>query len=468
MFAGGSKGKARRDRVATHVDALGHDARPTRRAEGRTNEDIVMDYYPQPIRPYVTPSNGRSNVVKTIAIVAAVAFNIVTFSLAVYATVEMRRWHDGDVKLTLRGNAVPLGGGAQAHDGSDRRAGLFIGAGSWHDQKSLQTTRSDHQAVAAGDQILIMGGYDVSDNLLDTIEAYDVIRQTYTTQTSGSNTMIPRAQFGAGAFKDSDGIVDTVVITGGATTGGNPTQTTYFISKPASIIGTWAVSDANKNLNEPHLDGCMASTGDAVYMIGGWNGDYSSHLAKVEKLTRDGSSWTYVADLPEARGDCAAAGLNGKVYVVGGYFSNNCDPEEGMRRNLYEYDPETDTWTEKAPMRYARGDLQLVARDNSLLAIGGETFHIREDGVKRDKLPAHFVEEYYPDSDHWEQRSMLGDGRFRFAAATSEWGVHVFGGSSVCDEPNGACDFATCTGSHRLDSHEVFFEAEHPQITVDY
>ena len=86
-----------------------------------------MDYYQQPIRPYVTPSNGCSSVVKTVAIVAAVVFNIVTFSLAVYATVEMRRWHDGDVKLTLRGNSVPLGGGAQAHDGSDRRAGLFIG-----------------------------------------------------------------------------------------------------------------------------------------------------------------------------------------------------------------------------------------------------------------------------------------------------------------------------------------------------
>jgi len=466
MFAGGSKGKARRDRVATHVDALGHDARPTRRADGRTNEDIVMDYYPQPIRPYVTPSNGCSNVVKTIAIVAAVAFNIVTFSLAVYATVEMRRWHDGDVKLTLRGNAVPLGGGAQAHDGSDRRAGLFIGAGSWHDQKSLGAAKSDHQAVAAGEYVYLFGGVDSTSvpgtvSTLQTIEKYDVIRQEYSSVTTNLRTA--HSQFGAGAFKSSSGDVETIVIAGGLV---DSAAATANLQTDLFSVATESIS-SGPDLQEAHLDGCMASTGDAVYMIGGWTSGYNSHSAKVEKLTKGGSSWSYVADLPEPRGDCAAAALNGKVYVVGGYYSDSYDASEGMRNTLYEYDPETDKWTQKASMRHARGDLQLVARDNSLLAIGGEVFHTNSDGEHRDKVASHFVEEYYPDSDHWEHRAMLGQGRFRFAATVTHWGVHVFGGSAVCAEPTSPTDYSTCDGL-QMDSHEVFFEAEHPQITVDY
>jgi N-acetylneuraminic acid mutarotase len=430
-----------------------------------------MDYYQQPIRPYVTPSNGCSSVVKTIAIVAAVVFNIVTFSLAVYATVEMRRWHDGDVKLTLRGNSVPLGGGAQAHDGSDRRAGLFIGAGSWHDQKSLASSatgkRSDLQAVAAGEYVYLFGGVDLdtsttpnSVRTLRAIEKYDVVRQEYSSVT---NLRTAHSQFGAGAFKSSSGDVETIVIAGGlvdSAAANENLQTDLF------SVATESIS-AGPNLQEAHLDGCMASTGDAVYMIGGWTSGYSSHSAKVEKLTKGGSSWSYVAELPEPRGDCAAAALNGKVYVVGGYYSESYDASEGMRNTLYEYDPERDEWTQKASMRHARGDLQLVARDNSLLAIGGEVFHTNSDGEHRDKVASHFVEEYYPDSDHWEHRAMLGQGRFRFGAAVTHWGVHVFGGSAVCAEPASPTDYSTCDGL-QIDSHEVFFEAEHPQITVDY
>ena len=425
-----------------------------------------MDYYAQPIRPYVTPSNGCSSVVKTIAIVAAVVFNIVTFSLAVYATVEMRRWHDGDVKLTLRGNSVPLGGGSREHDGSDRRAGLFIGAGSWHDQEPLGTATSDHQAVYAGEYIYLFGGVDNTDTNVDDILKYNVVRQTFDTIATPAPTLsTTRSQFGAGLLTDASGKPEKIVIAGGLTD--SSTISTGTTSAEFFLLSTESVSAA-PSLNTKHLDGCMASTGDAVYMIGGWTHEYAEHSAKVEKLSRDGTSWELVADLPEPRGDCAAAALNGKVYVVGGYYSESWQADEGMRNTLFEYDPETDTWTQKASMRHTRGDLQLVARDNSLLAIGGEVFHTDSDGNHHDKIGSHFVEEYYPDSDHWEQRAMLGKGRFRFAAARSHWGVHVFGGSSVCGEYNPTTGADPCTGSHAMNSHEVFFEAEHPQITVDY
>ena len=207
----------------------------------------------------------------------------------------------------------------------------------------------------------------------------------------------------------------------------------------------------------------MASTGDAVYMIGGWKvNDYSAMSKKVEKLSRSGSSWDEMADLPHELGDCAAAGLNGKVYVAGGYYSDGTCTD-CFQNHLFEYNPATNTWKQKASMKYPRGDLQLVARDGKLLAIGGEIAHVQSDGQTKDKVASHYVEEYIPEVDRWELRQPLGDARFRFAAASSEWGTHVFGGSEVCETPQGNWD--ECFGYQRT-SHEVYYELDHPNVWV--
>ena len=205
----------------------------------------------------------------------------------------------------------------------------------------------------------------------------------------------------------------------------------------------------------------MASTGDAVYMIGGWTGSNWDGSKSVEKLARGGNTWQTMADLPAARGDCAAAGLNGKVYVAGGYDRSTFDHGVGFKNNLYVYDPATNTWTVKAPMNYARGDLQLVVKGDSLLAIGGEVKYTNYiDGTHENVVASHYVEEYYPEKDRWEVRAPLGEARFRFGAATSIWGTHVFGGSPVCPDSD------SC---HTLQSktHEVFFELDHPDVWVN-
>ena len=385
----------------------------------------------------------------------------IAFVLGAYSTSEVRRLSSdlsSNPSLTLNGKAS-----------GKAAVSLYRGAGSWHDQKSLTAPTSDLQAVTGEDgMIYLFGGVSNANPpvTLNTVTAYDVVRQTYTTKTPLSGN---RAQFGAGAFTDAtSGLVTRIIVAGGVSdsAAGTATQTSeiYTIatdSSPDSVA-------AGPTLQEVHLDGCMASTGDAVYMIGGWTENYASHSKTVEKLTRDGTAWTSVADLPEARGDCSAVALNGKVYVAAGHYSETGDTSEGFKDTLFVYDPETNAWTQLATMSHARGDLQLVALRDSILAIGGEIFHTR-NGVHADKIASHYVEEYYPDKNVWETRALLGNGRFRFGAAVSHWGVHVFGGSEVCDTPEPLFEYdnTTCYG-RQMDSHEVYFELSHPDVWVNF
>ena len=389
-------------------------------------------------RPYDAPK--RSNL-GNIGVIAGGIVTFIGFVLAAYAVSETRKLRDSiNSPPYLTKNALARAEGAS----------LYRGAGSWHPQKELPNNLgvSDLQAVAGETgKIYIIGGVDTSNNTLKRTLSYDSVRQKYDTKNDMS---IERYRFGAGAFTDatSGNVTDIVVAAGFSTyNGANALMTS---EKYNLASGQWSPAPG---LSTEHKDGCMASTGDAVYMIGGWTGSNWDGSKSVEKLARGGNAWQTMADLPAARGDCAAAGLNGKVYVAGGYDS-------GFKNNLYVYDPATNTWTEKAPMNYARGDLQLVVKGDSLLAIGGEVKYTKSDGTHENVVASHYVEEYYPEKDRWEVRAPLGEARFRFGAATSIWGTHVFGGSPVCPDSD------SC---HTLQSknHEVFFELDHPDVWVN-
>ena len=398
-------------------------------------------------RPYDAPK--RSNL-GNIGVIAGGIVTFIGFVLAAYAVSETRKLRDSiNSPPYLTKNALARAEGAS----------LYRGAGSWHPQEELPNLGvSDLQAVAGEmGKIYIIGGVDNSSNILKRTLSYDSVRQTYVAKNDMS---IERYRFGAGAFTDatSGNVTDIVVAAGYSTyNGANALMTS---EKYNLASGQWSPAPG---LNTEHKDGCMASTGDAVYMIGGWTGSWVGSKS-VEKLARGGNAWQTMADLPAARGDCAAAGLNGKVYVAGGYDSATFDHGVGFKNNLYVYDPATNTWTEKAPMNYARGDLQLVVKGDSLLAIGGEVKYTKSDGTHENVVASHYVEEYYPEKDRWEVRAPLGEARFRFGAANSIWGTHVFGGSPVCVRTGPYTD--TCPGLQSK-NHEVFFELDHPDVWVN-
>jgi kelch-like protein 2/3 len=70
--------------------------------------------------------------------------------------------------------------------------------------------------------------------------------------------------------------------------------------------------------------------------------------------------------MPTARFAPAAATINNRLYVVGGF------PNGGPAYSVVEvYDPQLNAWAPRSPMPTARGRLALGVINNVLYAVGG-------------------------------------------------------------------------------------------------
>ena len=118
--------------------------------------------------------------------------------------------------------------------------------------------------------------------------------------------------------------------------------------------------------------------------------------------------WTRKADMPTARTGFATSVVNGKVFAIGGNIQLERGEFGDLSASTVEmYDPETDTWEQKANMPTARSGVSVSVVDGKIYAIGGSK-------VKTIQVPRGFnseseelatVEMYDPATDTWTQKA---------------------------------------------------------------
>jgi DNA-binding CsgD family transcriptional regulator/N-acetylneuraminic acid mutarotase len=151
-----------------------------------------------------------------------------------------------------------------------------------------------------------------------------------------------------------------------------------------------------------------------LYVFGGWNGSaYVASTLEYDPLTE---TWSEKTAMASPRGFASAGVIDGKVYVVGGY--------DGQREfaTVEEYDPAQeghgDPWRERAPMNMRRGGLGVATIAGSLYAIGGGW----------DRYLA-FNERYDPRSDQWSVLETPVSGQWRnLAVVAGDTGIYALGG----------------------------------------
>jgi N-acetylneuraminic acid mutarotase len=82
-------------------------------------------------------------------------------------------------------------------------------------------------------------------------------------------------------------------------------------------------------------------------------------------------TWTTTAPVPVNLNHAAAAALDGKIYVVGGYLDDKIPSNK-----LFIYDPTTDVWQEGKSMLTARAALTAQFMENIYMLLAGLTIII--------------------------------------------------------------------------------------------
>ncbi|XP_036159807.1 kelch repeat and BTB domain-containing protein 11 [Myotis myotis] len=129
--------------------------------------------------------------------------------------------------------------------------------------------------------------------------------------------------------------------------------------------------------------------------------------------------WRELTRLPEgapARG-CGLCVLYNYLFVAGGVAAAGPDGRARPSDQVFCYNPATDRWSTVRPLRQARSQLQLLALDGHLYAVGGECLLS--------------VERYDPRADRWAAVAPLPRGAFAVAheAAICNGEIYVSGGS---------------------------------------
>ncbi len=165
------------------------------------------------------------------------------------------------------------------------------------------------------------------------------------------------------------------------------------------LLSTLSFSQWNQITNYPGsaTDGAPAFTIGNYAYVGGGIGSKTFY-----KFDPSNDSWTQLADIPSGNNRGWAFGfvINGKAYVCGGDKTGSFD----VYKNVQEYDPATDTWTQKANLP--------IAMDGAFAcSVNGKGYVI--GGFNGSAAIAN-VYEYDPTADTWTTKTSYPGGQAIF------------------------------------------------------
>ncbi len=163
-------------------------------------------------------------------------------------------------------------------------------------------------------------------------------------------------------------------------------------------------------------DGRVLALGGLYYNAGTTSYVY---LSTVEAYTPSTKTWTKLAGMPTARSNLGAATSGGRVFALGGYWTNGLGSET-FYDVVEAYTPGTNTWAKVASLGTARSALAAAALpDGRIFALGGQ-------GASGYLAAA---EVYTPATSTWTPIANMPTKRARLAAAAGVDGrIYAIGG----------------------------------------
>jgi N-acetylneuraminic acid mutarotase len=132
--------------------------------------------------------------------------------------------------------------------------------------------------------------------------------------------------------------------------------------------------------------------------------------------------WTFGAPFPDPSEEVLGATAGGKFYVFAGLA-----PGWKPKSLVFEYDPASNAWSKKRPMRLASHHVAFASLNNKIYAFGGFTFP--ESGPPGWN-PVDNAWEYDPATDEWKELAPMPTRRGAAAAGVAGGKIYVAGGAN--------------------------------------
>ncbi|WP_347273385.1 S8 family serine peptidase [Candidatus Kuenenia sp.] len=240
------------------------------------------------------------------------------------------------------------------------------------DSRGAMPTAVYRPAVAVHDgKIYAIGGFtltllstgQVVNEDADFVQIYDTIADTFSTTTDVNGNDVGKPTSASNACAAA--IDGKIYVAGGYVPTTPPTRLDVLeVYDIAS--NTW---DTTKTPLPKGLSGASAvALNGMLYVMGGASTTTSGGFIDEKELYRYDpvtDSWTQLSPMNTNRSFFGAAVINGKIYVCGGHG------DAGFLSSMEVYDPSTDTWAALAPMNSVRYDFGCVAIEGKLVVFGG-------------------------------------------------------------------------------------------------
>ena len=279
-----------------------------------------------------------------------------------------------------------------------------ISTGAWTPKTSLSIPISDHVAFYYNGEICIEGGTTAGGTFTYSEYKYEVS----TGATSVSNSACSYLADAAGVL-----VADRFISIGGINASNSCASSVIHTALVMYRQITSHMLTARTGLGAAVIDG-------KVYMLGGQNSD--GVLSSMEMLDL---GWQEKASLPEAINYFETVEVNGKLYAMGGEkLENSTDVRS---KTIYVYDTANDTWDTldtEMPV-YAEG-FSLTSAYGKIYLIGGNT----AETSTADYTNSSAIYEYDPQTDVWTQKNTLSVARHSLSTTLYNGEIFITGGSN--------------------------------------
>lgn len=255
-------------------------------------------------------------------------------------------------------------------------------------------------------KIYVVGGFDGQLGLLDAVQVYDIAAQTWSTTAP-----LPRPVHHANVAS-ADGklyvlgaLIDVQF---------NETGETWCYD-PATDIWTEVASMGIGARGS----GAAATIDGKIYLAGGWrNGQAVTDFSVYDPVA---DTWDHtLPPLAEPRDHLVVAVVGTEFFSISG----RAGAISSINARVDGFDTVSGTWTEKASIPTARGGMAAGTVDGRILVVGGE-------GAPNPSGVFAQVESYDPSTDTWIDVGVMPNPRHGMGAAAYQGTLYVPGGADV-------------------------------------